>query len=196
MAGAVRTPIGRDARLPTRRRLDERLYARWPSAYARISRAVARLPPRSQLRRTLLRQATLSGWGAGTRGDLDLMLVRYAPDYHFEPSRELVPAGLRTAYRGHAGVREWFSEWREAYERIELRPHEIVDAGDVVVVLGHVHLRARGSGIELDFRVGNVYWTERGLVVRERQFADWDEALRAAGFPARVVDRGRVTSPP
>jgi hypothetical protein len=28
-----------------------------------------------------------------------------------------------------------------------------------------------------------VVWAERGLVVREHDFTDWDEALRAAGIP-------------
>src|SRR5205823_5652340 len=106
MADVVRTPIGPDARLPTRRTLDERLFVRWPGAFVALARAVFRLPPRSRLRRALLRRSVVSGWGAFTRGDLDLMLVRFAPDYHFEPPREWLAAGMRSVYQGHAGVRE------------------------------------------------------------------------------------------
>src|SRR5207248_10384688 len=62
-----RTPIVPDARLPTRRTLDERLFVRWPGAYAAFSRASLLLPPRSRLRRALLRRATLSGWAAWAR---------------------------------------------------------------------------------------------------------------------------------
>ena len=72
MAGAVRIPIDPDAPLPTRRTLDERLYLRWPSLYASLSRRVLSLPPRSRLRRTLLRRTMLSGWAAFARWDIDL----------------------------------------------------------------------------------------------------------------------------
>src|SRR3989442_11157543 len=135
MAEAVRIPISPDARLPTRRTLDERLYVRGPGAYAVLSRAVLRLPPRSRLRRALLRRSVLSGWAAWDRGDLDLMLVRYAPDFRFEPIHEMVAAGMRDSYHGHAGYREVAADWREAWERTDLFPQEIIDAGNPVVIL-------------------------------------------------------------
>src|SRR5438128_4945566 len=126
MAGVVRTPIGPDARLPTRRTLDERLFVRWPGAYAAFTRAGLLLPPRSRLRRALLRRAVLSGWAAWARGDLDLMLVRYAPDYHQEALREFVAVGMRSSYEGHAGRRELDADWREAWERSDAFPQEII----------------------------------------------------------------------
>src|SRR2546423_413042 len=125
MAGAVRTPVDADVRLPTRRTLDERLIVRWPAVYAAFSRAVLLLPPRSRLRRSVLRRAALSGWAAWARGDLDLMLVRYAPDCDVEVLRELVAIGMRKVYHGHAGLREAAADWREAWERMDLRPQEI-----------------------------------------------------------------------
>jgi ketosteroid isomerase-like protein len=193
----VRTSFRSDARLQTRRSLDERLSVRWPGVYTALARAFLHLPPRSRLRRALLRRQVLSGWAAWTRGDLDLMLVRYAPDYHFEPQREMVTAGMRSVYRGHAGFREAAADLRDAWERADLTPLELFDAGDVFVVLGHFQPRGGGSGIELDSPFGGVYSVERGLVVRERLFFDWDEALRAAGI-STAIDSGRpkrVTSP-
>jgi hypothetical protein len=192
MAGAVRTPIGPDASLPERRTLDERFYLRWPSLYARLSRAVLSLPPRSRLRRALLRRTTLSGWGAWARGDLELTLLRYAPRYELEPPREFLAVGIRSSYKGPAGVREWAADMRDAWEQIKVRPLEIVDAGNPIVTLGRVHLRARGSGIEFDYLLGSVFWSEQGLIVRELSFSDWDEALRVAGIetgdsPARTA---------
>jgi ketosteroid isomerase-like protein len=138
-----------------------------------------RLSPRSRARRALLRRGALSGWAAWARGDLELMLMRYAPDCHVEAHRALMAAGMPTSYHGHAEFRDLFADMHEAWERMELIPQEIVDAGNPLVVLGHVHLRARGSGIEFDTPTGSVLWVERGLVVRERDFGDWDEALRA-----------------
>jgi hypothetical protein len=85
---------------------------------------------------------------------------------------------------------------REAWERIEAIPQEIVDAGNPVVVLGHFRPRARGSGIELDTPVGVVFWVERGLTVHQPAFTDWDEALRAAGIPtAAAIGQSRRPTP-
>jgi ketosteroid isomerase-like protein len=182
MAEVVRTPIGPNARLPTRRTIEERLMVRWPGAWAALSRAVFALPPRSRLRRAGVRRAALSGWGAWVRGDLDLCLVRFAPDYHYDAPPEWLIAGMPSVYRGHAGLREWSADLREAWEWIDHTPLEVVDAGEVIAFLCQIRLRARTSGIELDSRLGQVFWIERGLIARERDFSDWDEALRVAGI--------------
>ena len=181
MADAVRTPVGRGVRPPTRRPFEDRLFVRWPGAWAALARAVEFLPRRSRIRRALVRRTLTSGWEAFVRGDLDLILVRYGPDCYLEPPREWTAAGMRSSYSGHAGWREWAADWLEAWERMELTSLEIVDAGNPVVVLGRVHQRARESGIELDSPYGSIYWTERGLIVRESHFVDFDETLRAAG---------------
>jgi ketosteroid isomerase-like protein len=198
MTEAVRTPIGPDARLPTRRTLDERLMVRWPGLWVALSRALQALPPRSRLRRALLRRNALSGWGAWVRGDLDLCLVRFAPDYQYDAPQEWLIAGMPSVYRGHAGLREWSAELREAWEFLDHTPLELVDAGDVMAFLCKIRLRARVSGIEIDSRLGQVLWIQRGLIVRERDFSDWDEALRVVGIPAAAEGsvRRQVTYPP
>ena len=89
---------------------------------------------------------------------------------------------MRNAYQGHAGLREWVADMREAWEWVENQPVEIVDAGDVLIFRNRVKLRARGSGIGFDSSFGFVIWIERGLIVREADFADWQEALRNAGI--------------
>ena len=197
MAEAVRTAIGPDARLPMRRTLVDRLFARWPGTFAALSRAGQHLPPRSRLRRALVRGSALSGWGAWVRGDLDLCSVRFAPDYHYDPPREWLIAGMPTVYRGHAGLRQWAADLHEAWEFLDHAPLELVDGGPVFAFLCRIRLRGRASGIELDSRLGQVFWVERGLIVRESDFGDWDEALRVAGLPAAAESksrRRRVTS--
>jgi ketosteroid isomerase-like protein len=181
MADAVRTPISPDARLPRRRTLDERLMVRWPGLWRAVSRAVQALPPRSRLRRALVSRNALSGWGAWVRGDLELCLVRFAPDYHYDPPKEWLIAGMPDAYRGHSGLREWAADLHEAWEFLDHTPLELVDSGETLAFLCRVRLRARASGIELESRLGQVFWIERGLIVRERDFGDWEEALRVAG---------------
>ena len=199
MAEAVRTKVGANVRLPTRRTFDERLMVRWPRVWTALSRAVQAMPPRSRLRRALLRRNALSGWGAWVRGDLDLCVVRFAPDYHYDAPPEWLIAGMPSVYRGHKGLREWSTELREAWEFVDHTPLEIVDAGDVIAFLCRIRLRARTSGIELDSRLGQVFWIERGLIARERDFSDWDDALRVLGVPTTAEDSGlhrQVTSTP
>ncbi|MFL5822017.1 MAG: nuclear transport factor 2 family protein [Solirubrobacteraceae bacterium] len=177
----VRTPLGPDVRLPTHRTRQEQLIVRWPRAWAAGARALQRLPPRSRMRRVLLGQNAISGWGAWVRGDLELCQVRFARDYEYDPPREWLLPGMPTAYRGHAGLRQWAHDLREAWDFLDHTPLEIVDAGDVIAFLCQIRLRARRSGVELDSRLGQVFWLERGLVVRERDFGDWAEALRVLG---------------
>jgi hypothetical protein len=173
----------------TRRSLDERLMVRWPRAYGAFARVLFVLPPRSRLRRALLRRQVLSGWSAFSRADLDLMLVRYAADYRFEPWPEFVDAGVRSSYTGHAGLREMLADIRESWEQIEMTPHAILDAGDRFVVLGRFHIRGRGSGVDLESPCCQALWFERGLVVRDCQFQDCEAALRAACIPTDALAR-------
>ena len=151
---------------------------RWPGAYAALSRAVNRLPPRSGLRRALLRRNALSGWGAWMRGDLDLCVVRFSPEWDYDPPRQWLVAGMPDNYRGHDGLREWSADLREAWEFLEHRPLEVADGGPVFAFYCRVRLRSRTSGIEIDSHLGQVFWVERGLIVRERDFSDWQEALQ------------------
>jgi ketosteroid isomerase-like protein len=192
MADIVRTPIV-DAQLSRERTIDERLIVRWPALWARLAELVERLPQRSRLRRAGLRRSAVSGWGAWVRGDLDLCVVRFAPDYEYEPPAEWLMAGMPSHYRGHAGLRQWAADLHEAWEFVDHTPLELIDAGDVVVFRCRVRLRARASGIEFDSQLGQLFWVERGLIVRERDFGDWGEALRAAGIPA-AAPRGAVSA--
>jgi hypothetical protein len=194
VAEVVRTRLGPNLRLRTRRSLDERLMARWPGAWATLARAAFMLSPRSRLRRALLRRAVLSGWSAEARGDLDLMLVRCGSDCRFELGPELVAVGLRSSYLGHSGARDQEADWRDAWEHMNVTPLEILDAGDRLVILGHLHVRARGSGVELDSPVAESAWFERGLMVRECRFLDWEAALRAADIPTTVLGGARPPS--
>ena len=164
---------------------------RWPGPWAVLARALQALPRRSRLRRALLRRSALSGWGAWVRGDLDLCLVRFARDWHYDAPGEWLIPGMPSVYRGHAGFREWFDELQEAWEILDHTPLEVVDAGNVIAFLCKIRLRARASGIELDSRLGQVFWIERGLIVREHDFSDWDEALHTVATAAETAATGR-----
>jgi hypothetical protein len=197
MVEAVRTLVDADARLPTRRSLDERLFVRWPAAYAPLSRTIMRLSPRSDVRRGLVSRGVLRGWGAWARLDLPVLLIRYARDCRLEPPSDLLAAGMRSSYEGHEGVRELAADWRDAWERMDVLPEEIFDAGDPIVVLGRSRVRARMTAIEFESPMASVFWSDRGLIVRQCDFTDWDAALSAASISAAPARRDpiRVTKP-
>jgi len=130
----------------------------------------------------MLRRNTVSGWAAFSRGDLDLMLVRYAPDYEFEPASELVAVGMLPAYRGHSGLRSVVRDGSVAWEQMVATPSEIVDADEQLVVLGTYRTRGGLSGIEFETPYAAIYQVEGGLIVREQTFASWEAGLRAAGI--------------
>jgi hypothetical protein len=98
---------------------------------------------------------------------------------------------MPTDYRGHAGLRQWAADLHEAWEFLDHTPVELVDGGNVFAFLCRIRLRARTSGIELDSRLGQVFWIEGGLIVRESDFGDWDEALRVAGLTAAAEGHSR-----
>ena len=179
MAKAVRTTIDPGKRLRTRRTVDERLAVRWPQLYVRAALAFERMSPRSRIRRYFLCRSVHSAWGAWARGDLDLVLVRYAPDALLDAVPNMIAAGMARTYEGHEGIRRLSADWREAWEEISVVPLEVLDFGDCALTYGRGRVQARGLDIEFEYEVYSVVWWQRGLVVRHRDFTEREDALRA-----------------
>jgi ketosteroid isomerase-like protein len=179
MGKAVRTTIDPGRPLRRRRTIDEHLLVRWPWLYVRLARAFERMPPRSRIRRALLRRGVHSAWGAWSRGDLDLVLTRYAPDAVLDAVPNMIAAGMPPTYEGHEGIRRLAADWREAWEEMSVVPLEVLDFGDCVLTYARGRVQARGLDIEFEYDVYSVVWWERGLVVRHRDYTDREEALRA-----------------
>lgn len=85
-------------------------------------------------------------------------------------------------YHGHDGVREYLRDLEEAFEWIRPEPDDLLDAGDVVVAIGRVHYRGRGSGVETDSPAGWVFRFRDGRLLRFRAFRDPEQALEAVGL--------------
>lgn len=179
MATAVRTTIDSGKPPRTRRTVDEHLLVRWPRLYVRFARAFERMPPRSRIRRAFLRRGVHSAWAAWSRGDLDLVLVRYAPDAVLDAIPNMIAAGMSRTYEGHEGIRRLAADWREAWEKMGVVPLEVLDFGDCALTYGRGWVQARGFDIEFEYDVYSVVWWNRGLVVRHRDFTDREDALRA-----------------
>ena len=111
------------------------------------------------------------------RGDTTVDPERIHPDLEYLPRR----AATEGAYRGLAGLESFIADTLEVFEKFELH-FEFADLGERVLSWGHIHVRARGSGIETDIEIGGVYEFRDGKVVRWEDFGSKDKALEAVGL--------------
>lgn len=87
-----------------------------------------------------------------------------------------------TVYRGHEGVRRWFtdaySDWTEY--RPELRA--FCEVEDSLLVAGRLRARGRLSGVELDMAVWWRFTFRDGRILRMDALQEPTDAHRAAGL--------------
>ena len=104
---------------------------------------------------------------------------------HFDPEIEWVlPAQQQSdSGRGPEAAIRFFEEIDETMEELRLKPQEFIDGGDRVATRLRHQGRGKRSGIEVDEELYHQVATFRnGKIVRMEYFADWGEALEAAGL--------------
>ena len=84
---------------------------------------------------------------------------------------------------GRQALRAWLEGFFETWEEFRITLERVVERGDRVVVVAHIHARGRSSGVEVENRVGHVHTMHDGLIVRLETYASPAAALRAAGVP-------------
>jgi ketosteroid isomerase-like protein len=148
-----------------------------------------RLRPDARARRRFVRHAVLSGWQALSRRDFELMLVRYAPNVVYEADAGLQSLGIPGSARGRGEMAHVLEETMDVWDRLALAPAAIVDlGGDSMIGLGAVRGQGQRSGIALEGEVAQLLTIKGGLVVHERDFTRWDDALRAAALDPAALD--------
>jgi ketosteroid isomerase-like protein len=108
-------------------------------------------------------------------GDFDEALMYVDPDIVWNPVEE-------SSAQGHDAVRASTARWKSEWDDYELTPEEFADAGDHVVATVRFRARGRGSGIEVDARLYDVFTLRHGKIVRMDQFTERSEALEAVGL--------------
>ena len=89
-----------------------------------------------------------------------------------------------TPYLGHDGIRQYLADRAETWAELHFLPDRIEPGADddVVVAVGFLRGRGRGSSVPVEQRVGLVY-RFRGPKVHDcRTYADPEAALEAAGL--------------
>jgi ketosteroid isomerase-like protein len=115
--------------------------------------------------------------------DLDAFLAELDPEVEWHPSIEPALEGGETTYRGHDGARQAWDDYRGgAWERLTVRIQEIRDLGESVLVLGHLDLTARTTGIRFHEEVGSLMTFRGGKILRSEDFLSHAQALEAAGL--------------
>ena len=80
--------------------------------------------------------------------------------------------------RSMKGFEDYFATW----ERLDLRPEELIDTGDELVVFVHEVARGRESDMVVETDTATISTLRDGMIVRVRNFMDRSEALEAAGL--------------
>ena len=114
------------------------------------------------------------------RGDRTAPLEDIHPDV--EINTRIGDAFQGEPFRGHEGARQWLAGLDENFETWELWIDECREQGDVVLVLGGVRARGRGSGIELDQEIGWVYEFRGDKMIRLHTYYDRAQAIAASGL--------------
>lgn len=120
---------------------------------------------------------------AFNRGDLDAMVADIAPDAEYV-STGTIP-GFAGAYRGHEGLRRFLSWFREEFDEPHIEVHEIIEAGDRLLVSLTMRGRGKQSGADVSWHVWHVVTVRDGRFVRGQGFTSSAEALQAVGLSER-----------
>ena len=119
------------------------------------------------------------GIEAVNRDDWEAVLAYLDP--HVEWHSDSADPDAAT-FRGHDGVRQFWTTWTENFQGLALDPIDLLDAGDAVVAVTRLVGRGRASGVEAERLFFSVYEFRNSKVVRYRQFDTRDEAFKAAGL--------------
>jgi ketosteroid isomerase-like protein len=115
---------------------------------------------------------------AWRRGEGDMSLLD--PEVIYEDTN--LPDHVGESYRGHEGVARAGERWLEPFESLTVELERIVGAGERIVSVHRVKVRAQHTGIEFDEPVAYVWTFRDGKVIHFQSFRDPEEALEAAGL--------------
>ena len=113
-------------------------------------------------------------------GNVGAFAALTTPDFEWSPSMVAIEA---ETYQGRRGIENYFGTLDNAWEKFHILRDGFRELGDdVVVMLGRLEGRGKGSGVPVDSPLGMVFDFRGGVISRIRGFLDHAEALEAAGL--------------
>jgi ketosteroid isomerase-like protein len=85
-------------------------------------------------------------------------------------------------YRGHEGLRQYVTDLHEAFEALRVEVGDLLDVGETVVGIGHIHYKGQGSGVAADEAAGWVFRFRSGKVAYFRAFREPEKVFGAVGL--------------
>jgi ketosteroid isomerase-like protein len=125
-------------------------------------------------RRELARET----FAALNRRDVDAFLAVFAPDAEWWPLR----SSTEGPYRGHDGIRAYFVDTAEMFERLHADVEEVHEGDDVMLAFGRLEAKGRESGAPVELVISWVFRFADDKVIWAKSFADRDEAIAECGF--------------
>lgn len=118
------------------------------------------------------------GFDAFNEGDIDTVKELFVEDVTWQgPNTQEVPGGGTT--EGLEDVLKMFGEIQEEWENFQATPDEFIDAGDTVIVLGHISGKHQESGKDLKTPFVHVWRMDDGKAKRVQALVDTAEVLEA-----------------
>ncbi|HEY2182015.1 MAG TPA: nuclear transport factor 2 family protein [Solirubrobacteraceae bacterium] len=87
-----------------------------------------------------------------------------------------------SVYRGHDGTRQYMSDLDDAWEIVRADVDEALGVGDIAILIGRIHYRGSGSGIETSTAAGWMLKLRQGKVLCFRAFREPERALEVLGL--------------
>jgi ketosteroid isomerase-like protein len=119
------------------------------------------------------------GYAAWSRGDLEGLLATLDEEVEFRSSG-LFP-GLDPVYRGHAGMRKYWDDFRGPWESVRIVIDQFREQGDQLVALFRFEAVGR-DGLSVHREAANILTVRHGLAIRIDSYGSWDDALEAVGL--------------
>ena len=121
----------------------------------------------------------LRGVELTTSGDVAGLIAIADEEIEIEPLR----AATEGAFRGHEGIRKFFADTAESFDRFAPDYDEVRDLDEErVLAVGVIHIRGRGSGVETDVPTAVIAGFRNGRLFRFKDYGDRAAALTAAGL--------------
>jgi uncharacterized protein len=113
--------------------------------------------------------------------DPDRLIELSDPDVEWHSFFSL---GVTGGYRGHDGIRRYMNELGDAFEVVGAEIDDGIGVDDTAVVVGSIHYRGKGSGVENSEPAGWMLKFREGKVLAFRPFRDPAAALETVGLQA------------
>jgi ketosteroid isomerase-like protein len=117
-------------------------------------------------------------YGAYAQGDVETILDSLDPAVEIHDVAEIPDPQI---HHGHEGFMQSQLKFAEIFPDLRVEPVDVIDAGDRVVALAHAVGRDERTGTKIRQRVAAVWTMREGKGVLLVYYADWDQALEAAG---------------